>query len=370
MSCDLPSDSGMVRPLVSILLPNLNTYPFLASRIQSIFAQTYENWELIIGDSYSTDGAWEFLAEVARKNPDKVTAFQIPKGLYRGWDLCLERARGKYVYIATSDDGMRPDCLEKMVAALEAHPDCDICDSLLQMIDENDRDIPFDSPEYFVKRAHIDFPLDRPHKRLAPHDFILHLSGQTVYTSITQVLIRRTVFEKYGDFAVDVGSNADLLWAMRISQHCNVCFVPEKLSSWRRYPGQATQQKKHLLARLLAWDFSPVVRRSTHPAVFIVDELTKCSVLLPEEREKNLLYYQWLCFFLNCRPAAGWRLCTLLKKTVLHPWYMLWAVGFVLCFAVRCRFAVYRILGEYVKRYACKRPIKEYIIPEDGNMQN
>lgn len=52
----------MNKPLVSILLPNLNTRPFLEERMATILTQTYTNWELIIVDSYSDDGAWEYLS--------------------------------------------------------------------------------------------------------------------------------------------------------------------------------------------------------------------------------------------------------------------------------------------------------------------
>lgn len=54
-------------PLVSILLPNLNTRPFLEERMATILNQTYTNWELIIADSYSDDGSWEYLKEFVDK---------------------------------------------------------------------------------------------------------------------------------------------------------------------------------------------------------------------------------------------------------------------------------------------------------------
>jgi glycosyltransferase involved in cell wall biosynthesis len=47
----------MTDPLVSICLPNLNTRTHLQERVDTIFAQTYRNWELVVGDNYSDDGA-------------------------------------------------------------------------------------------------------------------------------------------------------------------------------------------------------------------------------------------------------------------------------------------------------------------------
>jgi hypothetical protein len=49
----------------------------------------------------------------------------------------IRRAQGKYIYIATSDDTMAPDFLEKMVQALEDHPECDLADSSTRIVGDN-----------------------------------------------------------------------------------------------------------------------------------------------------------------------------------------------------------------------------------------
>ena len=124
-----------VKPLVSVCVPNLNTRPYLQERVDTIVAQTYTNWEMVVSDNFSNDGAWEFFQEIARRD-NRVFIAQAPRqGLYPNWNNCIERAQGKYVYIATSDDTMAPDCLEKMVAALEEHDDCDLAHCRLLMID-------------------------------------------------------------------------------------------------------------------------------------------------------------------------------------------------------------------------------------------
>src|SRR5688572_8802242 len=126
----------MTGPLVSVCLPNLNTRPFLEERVDTILGQTHANWELIVSDNYSDDGAWEFFQQLATAD-QRVSIAQAPKeGLYPNWNNCLRRAQGEYVYIATSDDTMAPDCLEQMVRALEDNPDCDLAHCSLVVIDE------------------------------------------------------------------------------------------------------------------------------------------------------------------------------------------------------------------------------------------
>ena len=118
--------SAMTAPKVSICLPNLNTRSFLEERFATIYDQTFQDWELIVYDSFSDDGAWEYIQQQAAVEP-RMRISQGPReGTPGSWNPCVCRATGRYVYIATSNDTMAPDCLENLVAAIEAHPECDL----------------------------------------------------------------------------------------------------------------------------------------------------------------------------------------------------------------------------------------------------
>ena len=233
------NDPAKNQPLVSIILPTLNTMPFIEERWRSIKKQTHTRWELIIADSFSDDGTWEYLSELAHHD-DRISIFQIPPGLYSAWNFCLDRTRGEYVYIATSDDSMKDNCIAKMVEALEAHPECDVCDSVLQVVDDMGNEIDEDDDKYVAHFWHCDFPRAKRHIRFCPHDYYLHFGGKTVYTSVTQLLIRRALFDKTGQFPTEMGSSGDFYWGMQTALHANVIFLPEKLASWRIHDQQAT----------------------------------------------------------------------------------------------------------------------------------
>jgi glycosyltransferase involved in cell wall biosynthesis len=230
-------------PLVSVCVPNLNTRPYLQERVDTILAQTYTNWEMVVSDNYSDDGSWEFFQEVARKD-SRVSIAQAPRrGLYPNWNNCLERARGRYVYIATSDDTMAPDCLEKLVAALEENEDCDLAHCRLIMIDSAGR--PLTDPEACWPRTtlfedgHEGLQYLR-HVRRAPYDGLLHLTGRMVYHSITELLIRRTLFAKIGAFEGRWGSIGDFNWDMKAGLVANTVHVPDTWASFRVHATQAT----------------------------------------------------------------------------------------------------------------------------------
>jgi hypothetical protein len=137
---------------------------------------------------------------------------------------------------------MMPDCLEKMVQTLEAHPDCGVCQCQLVIIDEK-------GDPYPAERQWNDYTLGgydqnlvtKPNKRLAPHDGLLHPALFTIYTSITQLLIRREVFERVGYFDSQWGSVGDFEWEMRVGLLENCIYIPAKLATWRLHPSQATQ---------------------------------------------------------------------------------------------------------------------------------
>ena len=227
-------------PKVSILLPSLNTFLFLEERFNSILNQTLQDWELIVVDSYSDDGSWQLIQSYANQD-NRIRISQAPReGVYAGINSCLEQARGKYIYIATSDDTMTPDCLEKMVSALETHPNCDIAHCCLSIIDETGQQAQkqwkvWDKTKFFGEY------IDQQHIRLAPYDGILHCALGTLYSSLTQLLIRRKVFERVGDFRTDFGSHGDFEWGIRAGFTSNTIHVPYYLATWRVHSKQATQ---------------------------------------------------------------------------------------------------------------------------------
>jgi glycosyltransferase involved in cell wall biosynthesis len=236
-------------PKVSICVPNLNTQPYLPERFETIFSQTFEDWELIVYDSYSDDGSWEYIQELAAREP-RMRISQTPrKGIYAGFNDCIRQGRGEYVYIATSDDSMVPACLERMVAALEEHPECGLCQCGLEIIDEKSRphaslhwqDFAFGrfAPEWLKKR----------HIRRAPLDGLLHCALQTIYTSVTQLLIRRRVFDRVGLFESRWGAMGDFEWGMRVGLLEDCVFLPDILATWRAHFQQATGATESVASR-------------------------------------------------------------------------------------------------------------------------
>jgi len=221
-------------------MPNLNGRRFLPERLRTIAEQTFSDWELVVVDSYSEDGAWEYLLAESAAEP-RMHIYQAPReGIYPAMNRCISLAQGEFIYIATSDDTMPSDCLEKLLAALESNPDCDIAHCPLRVIDEVGKTVKFNWERASVFARSSGQLLDRLHIRRAPFDGLLHLGGESVYISLTQLLLRRSLFERVGLFNDQWGGMGDFNWVMRATLLANTVHVPTTWGGWRIHAAQAT----------------------------------------------------------------------------------------------------------------------------------
>jgi len=300
---------------VSILLPNLNNRPYLERRIQSILDQTLDEWELIVMDGYSQDGAWEFFQACAAAEP-RIRIYQsAEKGIYNNINRCLELAVGDNIYIATSDDTMTRETLEKMTKALEENPECDIAHCKLKIIDEEGNLSPEKTWDNFFIIRYFGEYIDKKHIRRAPHDGLLHYCGITVYTSLTQLLIRRRLFDRIGPFLVDYGSIADYEWDMRASLVADTVHIPEYLATWRVHRDQATTDDRIIRAKAQG-KFLELSDNALRIAVKLKPDLKK-TYRIPKFRGHLEKEY----FFLEMKTHTHFlkRLAICLKWLILRP---------------------------------------------------
>lgn len=115
------------KPLVCVIIPFFNAEKFFQETIESVFAQTYNNWELLLVDDGSTDSSTEIALQYAEKYPMKVRYLEHDGHQNRGKstsrNLGIRKAKGDYIAFLDADDVWLPLKLERQVAILEAHPE-------------------------------------------------------------------------------------------------------------------------------------------------------------------------------------------------------------------------------------------------------
>lgn len=121
-------------PKVSVIVPNYNHAPFLKERLDSVFNQTYKDFEVIILDDCSTDNSKEIIEEY-RNRPEvsHIIYNDANSGSpFKQWAKGFELASGKYIWIAESDDWAEPNFLITLVPELEKNSNISIafCNSI------------------------------------------------------------------------------------------------------------------------------------------------------------------------------------------------------------------------------------------------
>jgi len=113
--------------LVSVVVPFFNAANFLEEAIQSVFAQSYRSWELLLVDDGSDDGGSQIAHRHAAGHPEAVHYLNHAEHQNRGQsasrNLGIRHAKGEYIAFLDADDVWFPRKLEEQVAILNAQPE-------------------------------------------------------------------------------------------------------------------------------------------------------------------------------------------------------------------------------------------------------
>jgi len=187
-------------PLVSIIMPFYNTpADFLHEAIQSVFAQTYSNWELILVDDGSAEPISQLALHYATQKPGKVFYYEHSnhenKGHSAARNLGIRYSKGKYFTFLDADDVWIQQKLEQQVAILEHHPD-------VGMVYANTKywfswtNNPKDAQRDFQPNLGIQRDTIIPPPNLLP----LFINGKAAVPSMNTLLIRSEVINRCGGF--------------------------------------------------------------------------------------------------------------------------------------------------------------------------
>lgn len=196
--------------IVSIVLPTYNGEKFIKYALDSIIAQTYSNWELIIVNDCSTDNTLEIVNEYAAKdNRIKVVTndvnLKIAKSLNKGFSL----ATGNYWTWTSDDNYYLPTAIEKMVNYLDEHPS-----DMMVYAD-------------YVKKDEVNNYEEKESLDISP----LALLKQCVCGPC--FLYRREVALAVGEYDYNIPLAQDYDYWMRMYLHGNIAHLPESLYVYR-----------------------------------------------------------------------------------------------------------------------------------------
>ncbi|WP_445160702.1 glycosyltransferase family 2 protein [Mycobacterium sp. Dal123C01] len=126
-------------PLVSVVVPVYNGVSYIDATVQSILAQTFRDFELVVSDNASTDGTWGALQRYA--DDPRVRLTRLPSTIPgpENFNHVTGLAMGEFVKLVCADDVLYPDNLEVLVKELTAHPSAVLAVSSKDVIDAGGR---------------------------------------------------------------------------------------------------------------------------------------------------------------------------------------------------------------------------------------
>lgn len=221
-----------MKPLVSICIPTYNGASYLKECLDSILAQTFADFEVILVDDGSSDNTVEIAREYARRDKRiRVEQNEHNLGLVNNWNRCVELASGEWIKFVFQDDFIEETCTEKLLKV--ANPETTIICCRRKFCFE-------DGVEPKIRKSYLKIPtIDAlfPKKtNISPVEFCevaldnywINFIGEP-----NNVLFRRSVFFQFGPFNKHFISLCDYEYWLRIAVNRGLSYVPEILATFR-----------------------------------------------------------------------------------------------------------------------------------------
>ncbi len=209
---------------VSVIIPAYNSARFLPETIESVLAQTYKDYEIIVVDDGSTDNTREILAPYF----DKIKyIYQQNQGAAKARNTAIKHSQGEYIAFLDADDVWLPEKLHIQVDYLNNNPEIAMVYSLSLSINIDGKQI--------GKKSR--------HRNLYSGDIFNKLFVKNFFTTST-VVVRKRVLNTIGLFDESLINSQDRdLW-LRITREFRVSGIDKHLCKYRQTPGSLSKKNR------------------------------------------------------------------------------------------------------------------------------
>ncbi len=217
--------------MVSVIVPNYNHSKYLRQRIDSIINQTFQDFELILLDDKSSDNSVEILQSYStNEHVSAIIANEENSGnTFNQWERGLSVAKGRYIWIAESDDAADIHFLERTVAEAEKDETIVICQAGANLIDENSKPLNGSSWDHWRKQDL---------GKTTVYDGKSFCENYMVYTNVlynaSGILFRRSVVTEIPNFVKQYRVCGDWVFWFHVAMQGKVAILHEKLNYYRR----------------------------------------------------------------------------------------------------------------------------------------
>ena len=231
-------------PKVSVIVPNYNHQNFLRKRLDSVFNQTFVDFDVLLMDDSSSDGSVDILSRYAEEFGARLLLNEVNSGNpFSQWNKGLDNVAGEYVWIAESDDYAELDFLENLVKALDENPTAGIayCQSWLVPRSDAKHDpvLTESMHEMFIDHSRWKIGFCNSGK----DELANYLSFKNTIPNASGVLIRKAVLENDLRAPENMRLAGDWMFWTKILLKSDVVFVPKPLNYFRE-PHSGSQRDR------------------------------------------------------------------------------------------------------------------------------
>lgn len=217
-------------PRVSLCIPAFQAERYLQATIDSVLAQTYGNFEVVIVDNGSSDGTRAIVENI---DDDRVRVIRNPTTLplVDNFNLAVQHCRGEFVKLVCADDILEPECVAAQAEILESHPDVALVSARTDFIDDEGR--------LLVRARGLGGVVGRRSGERVVRRIVR--SGSNPVGAPVAAMFRRSDFDRCGGFI-----GGDLVFAMdmdlwvRLLRQGDFVGIPTTLAAFRIRSGSTT----------------------------------------------------------------------------------------------------------------------------------
>ena len=235
----------MTMSSLGVVIPTKNSLAYLPQHLERIAEWLDLAAEVVVVDSFSSDGTVEYLRNHLRH--PKARFLTHPPGLYASWNHGITQISAKYVYISTIGDLITRAGLQRLLETGEALG-CDVVLSKPRFRAPDGQPLPdIDWPiDEIIRALHITRPR-RLHKLEAVLFAMTNLTA-ALTGSCASDMFRTEVLQRY-PFPSDFGTIGDGPWGLRHAADLVWAVLPERFSSFLKHPSNASEAEKSSYAQ-------------------------------------------------------------------------------------------------------------------------
>ncbi|MBR1753271.1 glycosyltransferase family 2 protein [bacterium] len=286
---------------ISIITASYNYENYIKETIESVLAQTYQNWEMIIVDDGSKDNSVEVIKGYCEKD-NRIKFYQHENGENKG--LCktvqygIEKAQSEWLAFLESDDIITPDYLQEKVNVIEKNPEINFIFNDIETF--GDRASAHGYEEYFEKQKSLISKLGNP------ADYFDAMGENNFVPTFSIVMTKKSIMQSL-EYTIK-GGEPQLDWFLwrQIALNHKFYYIDKKLTKWRLHKNSYISTPiPEIRTLLFEYSYYKLSLKRGNPFKHLPKLLKtarRCIFRLRLKQKKFLLFGKW--YDLNKKESA------------------------------------------------------------------